>query len=295
LFDAHRKHFAKDHDPIFVWQADTRTMNPTVPQRVIDEAMERDPASAAAEYGAIFRSDVMGFVALEVVEGCVGGHREMLPTSGFSYRGFVDPSGGSDDAMTLAIAHKTAKPDEQIVIDAVREVRPPFSPAAVVDDFAALLKTYRITKVLGDHYGGEFVKELFRKHGIRYEVAKQPKSDLYRDLLPLLNSGRIMLPRHDRLVSQIVGLERRVTRAGKDSIDHGPHGHDDLANVVAGVADATRVPYYDPFMGCGSEPRPPPTPGWKRAGFKSREEAEAFKARYRAQHGPTASFPWDVG
>ena len=165
----------------------------------------------------------------------------------------------------------------------------------MVDDFTALLETYRITKVLGDHYGGEFVKKPFRKHGIRYEVTKQPKSDLFRDLLPLLNSGRITLPRNDRLVSQIVGLERRVTRAGKDSIDHGPHGHDDLANVVAGVADATRVPYYDPFMGCGSEPRPPPTPGWKSAGFKSREEAEAFKARDRAQHGPTASFPWDVG
>ena len=69
----------------------------------------------------------------------------------------------------------------------------------------------------------------------------------------------------------------------------------DLANVVAGVADATRVPYYDPFMGYGSEPRPPPTPGWKLARFKSREEAEAYKARFRAQHGPTASFPWDVG
>jgi hypothetical protein len=77
--------------------------------------------------------------------------------------------------------------------------------------------------------------------------------------------------------------------AGKDSIDHGPHGHDDLANAVAGVADATRVPYYDMFMGCGSEDdAQPPTPGWKLAGFKSREEAEAYKARARAQYGPTA-------
>jgi hypothetical protein len=58
----------------------------------------------------------------------------------------------------------------------------------------------------GDHFGGEFVKEPFRRHGLSCEIAKQPKSDLYRDLLPLLNSGRIMLPKHDRLVSQIVGL-----------------------------------------------------------------------------------------
>jgi len=30
-------------------------MNPCVPQRVVDEAAERDAASAAAEYGAQFR------------------------------------------------------------------------------------------------------------------------------------------------------------------------------------------------------------------------------------------------
>jgi hypothetical protein len=52
------------------------------------------------------------------------------------------------------------------------------------------------------------------RHGLSYEIAKQPKSDLYRDLMPLLNSGRILLPKHDRLVSQIVGPEGRVSRAG---------------------------------------------------------------------------------
>ena len=41
-------------------------MNPSVPQRVIDEAIERDPASADAEYGAEFRTDIEGFVSREV-------------------------------------------------------------------------------------------------------------------------------------------------------------------------------------------------------------------------------------
>ena len=137
--------------------------------------------------------------------------------------------------MTLAIAHKTTSPDERVIVDAVREVRPPFSPSGVVDDFAVLLKSYRVSKVAGDHYGGEFVKEPFRRHGISYEVCKQPKSDLFRDMLPLPNSGRITLPRHDRLIAQIVGLERRVSRAGRDSIDHAPGAHDDIANAVGGV------------------------------------------------------------
>jgi hypothetical protein len=39
-----------------------------------------------------------------------------------------------------------------------------------------------------------------------------------------------------RMISQIASLERRTARGGRDSIDHPPNGHDDLANVVAGVA-----------------------------------------------------------
>jgi hypothetical protein len=272
----------------------SRVFNPSLPQRVIDRALEKDRARASAEYLAEFRVDIEGFVSLEVVESCVAAYHELGPRSGVTYRAFVDPSGGSEDSMTLAIAHKTAKPEEQIVIDAVREAHPPFSPEAVVDDFAALCKFYRISKVTGDHYGGEFVKEPFRKHGINYEIAKSPKSDLCRDLLPLLNSGGILLPQHDRLVNQIVALERRVTRAGKDSIDHGPHGHDDLANCVAGVADAIKKPAYnlDGLCSNAGDERPSAPPGWQLAGFKSEAEAEAFKARYRAQYGRTSSFPW---
>ena len=44
--------------------------------------------------------------------------------------------------------------DDRIIIDAVREMRPPFSPTVVVDEFAELLKADGVTKVIGDHYGG---------------------------------------------------------------------------------------------------------------------------------------------
>ena len=77
------------------------------------------------------------------------------------------------------------------MLDCLREVRPPFWPSAVVDDFAVLLKSYHVSKVVGDHYGGEFVKEPFRRHGISYEVSKQPKSDLFRDMLPWLAAADI--------------------------------------------------------------------------------------------------------
>ena len=87
----------------------------------------------------------------------------------------------------------------------------------------------------GDRYVGEWPRERFRVHGIDYVPAAKPKSDIYRDVLPMLNSGRVELLDHARLLAQLLGLERSTARGGKDSIDHAPGAHDDVANAVAGA------------------------------------------------------------
>jgi hypothetical protein len=243
LWDAHRKHFGKDASDVLIWNSPTRDMNPSVPQSVIDAAMEEDQPRAMAEWFAQFRSDVETFVAREVVEAAVvPGRYELPPVSGASYVAFCDPSGGSSDSFTLAIAHRDK--DDRCVLDALREVRPPFSPEQTVETFAALLKSYSILRVGGDKYAGEWPREQFRKHGITYEPSAKPKSDSYRDLLPLLNSGRIELVDHPRLVAQACGLERRCARGGRESIDHAPGARDDLINAAAGVAAATNRGKY---------------------------------------------------
>jgi hypothetical protein len=164
---------------------------------------------------------------------CIDGNvRERPPRLDCSYVAFIDPSGGSADSMTLAIAHREA---DNAILDAVREIKPPFSPEAVVAEFAALLRVYRVSEAIGDRYAGEWCQEAFRRAGIFYNPSARPKSELYGDLLPLINSRRCVLLEHDRLVNQLVGLERRVGRSGKDTIDHAPAMHDDVANAVAGV------------------------------------------------------------
>jgi hypothetical protein len=233
LWDAYRQHYGRDGDPVLVWQADTRSMNPTVDPQVIAAAYETDEVAASAEYGAQFRRDVDAFVPREALEACViPSRRELPPVAGVSYVAFADPSGGSQDSMTLAIAHHQ---DGRAVLDCVRERKPPFSPEAVVADFAQTLKTYGVTRVTGDRYGGEWPRERFAAHGIQYEVADESKSDLYRELLPSLNSGRVELLDVPRLLAQLGSLERRTARGGRDSIEHGPGGHDDLANAAAGA------------------------------------------------------------
>jgi hypothetical protein len=233
LWEAHRKHYGQDSDPVLVWQADTRSMNPAVDPQVIADAYATDEAAAAAEYGAEFRRDIESFVSREAVDAVViPGRRELPPVPGTRYVAFVDPSGGSQDSMTLAIAH--AGPSGP-VLDAVREVRPPFSPSGVVAEFAATLRQYGVSTVTGDRYAGEWPRERFRDLRIRYEPAERTKSELYAELLPLLNSAQVELLDVPRLTAQLLALERRTARGGKDSIDHAPSAHDDVANAVAGA------------------------------------------------------------
>ena len=94
------------------------------------------------------------------------------------------------------------------------------------------------------------------RHGIGYEVASKSKSDLYVAFLPLLTSQMVELVDQPRLIQQIAGLERRTARGGRDTVDHPPNGHDDLANVVAGVSAmfASQSRYDTSLAWVGDEP-----------------------------------------
>jgi hypothetical protein len=118
----------------------------------------------------------------------------------------------------------------------VREFKPPFSPENVVAELAGVLRSYGLSEVTGDAYSGEFVRELFRGNGVSYKVSKKSKSEIYINLLPMLNSDRVALLDHPKMVAQLCGLERRTTRGtGRDIVDHPPNAHDDLINAAAGA------------------------------------------------------------
>jgi hypothetical protein len=134
--------------------------------------------------------------------------------------------------MTLAISHREGA---KLVLDCAIERKAPFSPDSVVEEFAATLKSYRVSTVTGDRYAGEWPRERFQVHGVRYEAAELNRSELYLAFLPLVNSGRVDLLDSPRMVTQFCGLERRTARSGKDTVDHAPGAHDDVANAVAGV------------------------------------------------------------
>jgi hypothetical protein len=235
LYDAYTRYFGKD-GPILVWNAPSTKMNPTIPQSEVDAAIEADPADASAEWLACFRDDIADFVQREVVMACVEiGVRERPPQLGkFKYFSGSDPAGGSD-SMTCCIAHREGA---LIVVDALRENFSPFDPESVVDEHVKLLKTYNVRETYGDRYASEWVAQAYEKRGIKYNHVGAPRSSLYLNLLPKLNSKTVKLLDHSRSINQIYSLERRTSRGERDSVDHPKNGHDDLANVIGAVCFA---------------------------------------------------------
>jgi hypothetical protein len=240
LWKAYKAHHGVDGDPVLTWQAPSLVMNPSIPAHVVEQAFADDPVAASAEYGAQFRSDVAAFITQDVVQSCtIPGRTELPPEPGVRYSAFVDPSGGSQDSFTACIAHMVG---DVSVIDAIKEFRPPFNPEHVTAELAAFCRSYGVSRVVGDRYGGVWVSSAFRSHGIAYGPAKAPKSELYAELLPKLNAGRVELLDIHRLFVQLATLERHTARSGRESIDHAPGAHDDLANVVAGVVSLLVTP-----------------------------------------------------
>ena len=242
LYEASRKYYGNNEsDSVLYWKASTKIMNPMFSVPEIDRAFAEDSVRARSEYDAEFRAEGETYISAEALDAVIVPDLMVIPPSSFKYRAFVDPAGGSGaDSATLAIAHAEQRTSSEgqnsiaFVLDIALERRPPFSPSDALRDFAKVLKEYKISQVTGDRFAGDFPREVFSKNGIRYKTSDYTKSDLYRELLPLITSGRVELLDKARLRNQILNLERRVSRSGKDSIDHSRGAHDDVANAAAG-------------------------------------------------------------
>ena len=177
-------------------------MNPSLDPAIIDEAYEDDPASAAAEYGAEFRSDIADFVPRETIDAVtVRGRLELLPVPAcFTAHSSIHQA----EQRQHDAGHRAPDTSQVGVLDAVREIRPPFSPQDVVQEFAAFMKDYRVHEVVGDRYAGEWPREQFREAGIGYRLSDQPNGEIYRDTLPLLNSGKVELLDLPRLAQPVL-------------------------------------------------------------------------------------------
>lgn len=234
LYSTWKAHFGKD-SPVLVWQSDSRTMNPTLSQAMIDRSLEEDKEGALAEWGGQFRTDIAGFLLPEWVERVIISRRyELPPQENLTYRAFCDVSGGAKDSYTLSICHDEQREGGPVIVQDVLKIRrAPHDPHQVTREYAEALKEYNCGEVHGDKYSAGWVVNAFAEHGIRYKHAELTASEIYLFCEALFARGRLELLDNQSLAHELKNLERRTRQGGKDQITHGSP-HDDAANATCG-------------------------------------------------------------
>ena len=264
-------HYGRNDDDVLVIRAPSLTMNPTLDPSIVEQALRDDPDAARAEWLAEFRTDLAGLIGHAALMACVTpGRGEIPPVPNAEYVCFVDPASGTigGDSFTAAVAHREEW-SERVILDAVREYTPPFSvDDCIMDVVGSLCRPYRINRVVGDHWSGDFVRQRFNAAGMAYEVSSWTKSEIYLEFLPLINSARAVLLDDQRMISQALNLERRIARgSGKETVDHSARGRDDKINsCAAALVLANKQSDNNRTRWIGVEPNRPRggynVPGW---------------------------------
>ena len=231
------KHWGNDEASTLIVQATSQQMNETLPNDVIQKALEQDPDRATAEYLNNWRSALSPAYPREKIDDALCLENRSIPPPEHNYWqifGFADPSGGSNNAATLTLS--ALKPGEEIItVLFIGRWPAPHSPASVIAEMATVLKRYRLHFVVGDGYAAKMNIDLFAQNGIHYERSTLNKSEIYVECLPLFMTDQIEGPKNETLKRELMSLRRKTRAGGKDIIDHASGQHDDLANSFAGA------------------------------------------------------------
>ena len=160
------------------------------------------------------------YSAEAVMNAIMTGVRQLPHEPNRAYREFRGHVGRLVDDASLAIAHYDTGAG-RAVLDAVFQQLGdcPFDPNRAVTRFASLLRSYGLSQVSGDPYGGQTFKNAFLANGITFDTILLAKTELFEALEPRLNSGEILLVDDPKLREQLLGL--RLTSTGKIDVQRG--------------------------------------------------------------------------
>ena len=212
----------------------------------------------------------------------------------------VDASVRRDSSAIVAVTYK----DDVVRLVFHRIFTPsPNDPINFADIEVTLLdlqKRFSVRKVLFDPYQMVATAQRLAKAGVKVEEFPQTVPNLTaasQQLFELVQGQALVCYPSEAMrlaASRCIAIESsRGWRITKEKQSHKIDVMVALAMAAFAAVQGHNESSYDTTYRGFCDDAPPPTPGWKLAGFGSRAEAEAYKRRARAQFGPTVSFPWD--
>jgi hypothetical protein len=242
-----------EHPEMLVWRLGTRLMNPTLDPAFLDAEEARDPESFAREYNAQFFESASTFLSADAIEACVVRGRYELPRKAAnSYVAALDAA-FRGDFFAFTIVHGDG---DKVVQDFVRSWRGskshPVNLSEVLAEIVGTLRNYGTSKIFGDQFASEPIRQALAAQGVQFEQAVTLGSRavaLWNSLRTLIASTKIELLDDETTIAELKKLELVVTSGGNQRVE-ASQGHDDRAVVLAlashqSVANPAREPWVE--------------------------------------------------
>lgn len=238
---------------VLVWNQPSWELNPSLRDDFLLAEFRRDEEFFWREYGAQFWESAAMFLPGQLVDAAVvRGRAELPPQPGVMYTGALDAAFKSG-AFAFCVVHRVG---EKVVADCLRSWRGtkarPVALAATLDEICLTLRRYAISKIYGDSFCSEPIKQALAAKGVQFEQActlGARASAIWGTLRTLFVSSRIELLDHPASVAELKRLEQVVTAGGNSRIE-AVTGNDDLAVVLALAAhEAVSQPVREPLCG----------------------------------------------
>jgi hypothetical protein len=157
------------HPQMRYFHATTAEMNPLIQPWILEQERERDPDMFAREYEAKFLSGVGAVWSSDLVREAVRKAPDDRPAlAGEHYTAAIDAAGGTGDAFTLAIGHRT--PAGRVIVDRMRSwtgtKAAPVQIDHVLDEVALDAAAYNSAPVAIDNWASQVIKQQLVARGV---------------------------------------------------------------------------------------------------------------------------------
>jgi hypothetical protein len=232
------------HENALCVTAGTRDLNPTWdPDGNIERGMRaNDPDGARVEIdGLPLPGSASAFFDPAAMDACIDSRLTLprVPQPGDRVSAAAD-MGFQRDYSALAVVHHVG---DTILTADLLELRPepdkPLKPSVVVRTFADRVQQHSgVRYLVADAHYRESVREVLGESGLGVKDAPAGASgvaEVYVRARALLREGRVRIPEHPRLLSQLRAIQWRPNVGGTISIlkPRGQGGHCDLADAWA--------------------------------------------------------------
>jgi len=225
-----------EHPDLRTWHATTSQMNPLISESFLAAARALDPALFRREYEAEFDSGIGAVFPEAEVRAAVGQRGNLPPVPGMAYWLAVDPA-FMGDTFAAIVGHR--EPGGRVLVDLVTGWRgtstQPVAIEVTLDSVADLARAYNGAPVVIDQFAAEPIRQGLASRGLA--VVARPwtndsKVDAVAAVRKILYAGKLELPAHHDLLTELLTLEQRLLPSGRPRIAAAGGGHDDYAMTL---------------------------------------------------------------